>query len=161
MNVKCIVFCLSICFLFLSCDFNINNRPGPQMSMSVKEAQSNGTFICEYGIVGNTINGIHINTIFAEKKFWRNEGVLLKKQINCCESQLIIVSAQHFSNDGTGYDFDWNLQGFEGLGNYLIYKDFMSISLPDSIPITVVAINGKDSTRVIEKLTLYKIHEEK
>lgn len=152
------VFFSFLTLLFLSsCDFNINDSPGPQMSMSVREAQSHGTFICEYTVPDSSINGVKIKTIFAEKKFWRQEGVLLKKQINCCESQLVIVSTQSFSGGSSGYDVDWKLSGFESPSTYLVYRNFKSIIFRDSIPITIVVIKGRDSSQVIKRLTLHKV----
>jgi len=150
-------FSFGICFLLSSCDFNVNDSPGDQMSMSIKEAKRHGTFICEYKIKGGVINGVRIKTVFAERKFLREDGLLLRKRINCCESQLVIVSTQPLSNEATGYDFDWKISGFESPGTFLIYKDYNGILFPDSIPITVVAVKGKDSTQFIEKRTLYKI----
>jgi len=155
-RAKYTLLSLTTCFLLSSCGFNVNNSPGPQMSMSIKEAQKHGTFICEYKIKGGVINGVGIKTIFAEKKFWRQKGLLLKKQINCCESQLVIVSSEPFVADGVGSDINWKVVGFETQSSYIINKDYKSILLPDSIPITVVAIKGKDTSQVIQKLILYK-----
>jgi len=126
--------------------------------MSIKEAQKYGTFICEYKIKGGAIKGIRIKTIFAGKKFWREKGLLLKKQINCCEFLLVIVSSDPFVVDGIGSDINWKVVGFETHSSYILNKDYKSILLPDSIPITVVAIKGKDTSQVIKKLILYKTH---
>jgi hypothetical protein len=126
--------------------------------MSVKEAQKHGTFICEYKIKGGVINGVEIKTVFAEKKFWRDKGLLLKKEINCCESQLVIVSSKPFVMDGVGSGINWKVLGFETKSSYILSKDYKSTVLPDSISITAVAIKGKDSSQVIQKLNLYKIH---
>ncbi|MEO8885317.1 MAG: hypothetical protein ABI367_04580 [Mucilaginibacter sp.] len=126
------------------------------MSGTIKESKSHGTFICGYRIKGNKINNIPIKEIFAEHQFWREEGVFLKKDINCCQSQLVIVSSKPFVLDGVGSDINWKIVGFETRGSYVITKDYKTILLPDSIPIVVVAINGKDTSQVVQKLTLYK-----
>jgi len=160
-RAKCALFTLMVCFMLSACDFNVNDGPGPQMSSSVKESQKHSTFIGAYKVNGDAINGIRIETIFAEKKFWREKGFLLKKEINCCESQLVIVSAtQPFSTQTSGYDTDWKILGFvnPSPSASIIYRDYKGVLLPDSIPITVVAIKGKDSSKVIQKLILYKIH---
>ena len=131
------------------------------MSSSIKESKSHGTFICSYRIKGNKINNIPIEEIFAEHQFWRkNDHFLLQKRIDCCQSQLVIVSSMPFVVDGVGSDINWKVVGFETHSSYMINKAYKSISLPDSIPIIVVAIKGTDSTQVIQKLTLYKVHNE-
>ncbi len=146
--------------IFSSCDFNVNDSPGPKMSSSIKEAQSHGTFLCAYKVDNNVINGIKVETIFAEKQYSRENGFLLKKRIECCKSQLIIISlTQPFSTQNSGFDVDWKLTGFETPSPYasIIYKDYKGVSLPDSVPITVIALQGTDSSHIIQTLKLYKI----
>ena len=54
-------------------------------------SKKHDTFICEYKLSGDKINGLKIESIFAEKKYWLGEGFWSRFDINCCESQLIIV----------------------------------------------------------------------
>jgi hypothetical protein len=159
MKVKYAFFGMLICFLLSSCDFNINDGPGPKISSSVKESQKHGTFICAYKLRDNYISGIRIQTIFAEKKFLREKGFFLKKVISCCESQLIIVSStEPFSTQSSGYGVNWKITGFVTPSPFasVIYRDYKGMLFPDSIPITVMAIKGKDSAQIIQRLTLYK-----
>jgi hypothetical protein len=147
-----------VCFTLSACDFNINDSPGPQMSSSIKESKSHDTFICGYRIKGNKINNIPIEEIFAEHQFWRkNDHFLLKKSIDCYQSQLVIVSSEPFVVDGIGSDINWKVVGFDTHSSYMLNKNYKSILLPDSIPIIVVVIKGEDSSKVIQKLTLYKV----
>jgi hypothetical protein len=154
------IFILIVCFLLSSCDFNVNDWPGQQMSPSVKESKLHGTFICEYRVNGNNINGTAISSIFAEKQFSRQDNLLRSKEISCCESQLLVVSeAQPFSTQTTGYDTNWKIIGFANPSPEasIIYRYYKGTLFPDSIPIKVVGLRGKDSSRVIKRLTLYKV----
>ena len=155
------IFTMIVCFSLSSCDFNINDWPGPQMSSSVKESKLHGTFICEYKVNSNNINGTDISSIFAEEQFSRGENFLRTKEISCCESQLVIVCNDNeaFSTQTSGYDTDWKIIGFvnPSPGAFIIYRYYKGTLFPDSIPITIVGLKGKDSSRVIKKLTLYKI----
>jgi hypothetical protein len=150
--VNNVYFYLIGCALISSCDFNINDSPGPQMSFSVKEAKKHSTFICAYALQGNVINGIKINTIFAERQFWRDEGFLEKKTINCCESQLVIISDGCFSCDGVGpYDDSWNISGFSLKSSYAIYANFKGTIFPSKMPIVII----KKSTHGDKDTTVY------
>lgn len=153
------MFILLTCSILSSCNFNFNDSPGPQLSSSIHEAQSNGTFICAYKVKGNYINGIGIKAIFAEKQYWRDEGLFLKKTINRCTSQLIIVSNDNepFTIGQAGYDVDWKVIGFECPGSLVIYRKYKGTLFPDSISIKVVAIRGKNANKVVENLTLSKV----
>lgn len=134
-----VYFLLFMCALFSACDFNINDSPGPQMSFSVKEAKKHGTFICAYSVKDSVINGIKISSIFAEKKFWRDEGVLEKKTINCRESQLVIISDSCLSCDGIGpYDSKWNISGFDLKSSYAICANFKGTTFHDRMPIKLI-----------------------
>jgi hypothetical protein len=150
------IYCmLIICVGLSSCDFNINDSPGRQYSLSVKESKQHRTFICEYKVKGNKINGHPINTIFAERKFWRNTGVLLTKEINCCESQLIVVSEDIIQQGGEGFSYDWNISGFSSIGSYWAYADFRGVAFPDVLPITV--INKTNNKNLSTRLYLVKV----
>jgi hypothetical protein len=153
-----LLFLLQWAFL-TGCDFNINDGPGPKMSSSVDESQQHGTFICAYKLKLDTLQGIRIQTIFAERKFYREQGLWEKKVINCCESQLVMVSStQPFSTQSAGYGVNWKIAGFITPSPFasIIYRDYKGVLFPDSIPIKIVAIKGKDSTQIIQRLTLYK-----
>ena len=123
-RAKCTLFSLMICFVLSACDFNINDSPGLQMSGSIKESKSHDTFICSYRIKENKINNIPIQEIFVEHQFWRhNDHFLLKKSIDCCQLQLVIVASQPFVEDGIGSDVSWKVKGFETHSSYMINKN--------------------------------------
>lgn len=150
--------------LITSCDFNVNDSPGSKLSSSIEEAKSHGTYICAYRINNDTIQGVKIEPIFAERKYEREKGLLLNKKIDCCKAQLIFISKNApFSTQNSGYDVDWKVIGFEtpSPDASIIYKDYGSIMLPDTIPITIIALKGKDSSKTIAKRILYKIKEDK
>lgn len=142
--------------LLSACDFNINDSPGPQMSFSIKEAKKHGTFICAYSVKDSVINGIKISSIFAEKKFWRDEGFWEKKTINCSESQLVIITDSCLSCDGIGpYDNKWNISGFDLKSGYAICASFKGITFHDKMPIRLIrkTKNGYlDSTVYLAKV---------
>jgi len=154
-----VVFYLTITVLLSSCDFKLNDEPGAQISASIKEAKSHGTFICSYGVKGNKIDGIEIKSIFAEKKYWRGEGVFFKKKINCCESQLVIVSNDNepFTTERAGFNKRWKINGFKNKYTLRLFKEYEGILFPDTIPIAIMAIKGQDCGKIIQRLTLYKI----
>ncbi len=146
MKARYAISILITSFMLTACDFNINDNPGPQMSSSIKESQKHNTFICAYKLRGAAINGIKIQTVFAEKQFFREKGFFLKKVIICCESQLVIVSqTQPFSTQSSGYDTDWKILGFVNPSPEasLIYRDYKGTLFPDSIPIIVISIKRK------------------
>jgi hypothetical protein len=148
---------LLICMLTSACDFNINDSPGPQMSFSIKQAKEHGTFICQYLVKDNIINGVKINTIFAEKKFWREEGFFERKTINCCESQLVIISDGCFSCDGIGpYDTTWNISGFDLKSSYAILANFKGTIFSDIIPIRVITKSKNGDIITTTNLTKIK-----
>jgi hypothetical protein len=148
----------SILFIILSvaitsCGFHVVKNPGPQISWSVVQAKENKTFICSYKLK-DSINGIKIESIFAERKYSSDGGFFSKIDFDCCESQLVFVSVNHLASEGTGFGVKWSIPGFNLYSSYLIYKDFKGVIFPDSIPISVVSIKDK---QIIEKHTLYKI----
>ncbi|MEB0262309.1 MULTISPECIES: hypothetical protein [unclassified Mucilaginibacter] len=143
--------------LLSSCGFNVTDNPGEQMSSSIDVSKNHSAFICAYQVQGNNINGIPIKTIFAEKEYWLDKGLFGKHHVDCCKSHLVIVSKGYFATDSTGYDINWELINFKSQHSSIIFKDYNGILFPDSIPIIVVSIKGKDSSQVIKKLTLYKI----
>jgi hypothetical protein len=153
------IFFSFILLLFLtSCQFHNIETPGAQISWSVAEAKKNNTFICGYKLPGNKINGIKIETIFAEKKYSSDGGYFSKYQIDSINSQLVIVAKDYMAKDGLGLGVNWNISGFNPYSGKITYRNYNFKSFPDSIPIIITAITGKDSTKVVEKLTLYKIH---
>lgn len=152
-KAKNVIVSASICFSLASCDFNINDKPGPQMSFSIDESRSHGTFLAEYTTTDSLLNGFKINSVFIEKKFWRKDKLLRPKEINCCQSQLVIVCDDGLLDYGT----IWVIKDFTGVwSSYSVYKDFEGISLPDSIPIEVLANNSSDSSKVIQRFELHK-----
>jgi hypothetical protein len=139
-----------IALLFPSCNFNIDDNPGPQISSSVEDAKNHNTFICAYKVNRNRINGSLVNSIFAEKKYWLNEGFFGTFDINCCESQLIIVyDSSHNSTPLNDIPESW-----EAIHSDIIAKYYDGIVFPDTIHIMV----KPDVTKAIENdITLCKI----
>ena len=144
---------LGLIMLFSSCNFNITDNPGPQTSTSIDWSKKHGAFICAYKVNGNRINGNLVESIFAEKKYRLNEGFFGTFEIDCCESQLIIVyDSSHNSNPLNDVPENWNY--FRG---EIIVKQYTGVVFPDTVHIRVRP-NVKDST-VVNDFTLYKIKE--
>ena len=74
-NMICILSGLTISLFLSSCNFNITDIPGPQISSTIETSKKHGTFICAYNLKGNKINGIRVESFFAEKKYWLGEGL--------------------------------------------------------------------------------------
>ncbi len=145
---------LIISIVMTSCNFHVIKKPGPQVSWSVVQAKENKTFICSYKLKDSTINGIKIEAIFAERKYSSDGGFFSKFDIDCCESQLVIVSVNYLASEGAGFSVKWDIPGFNLYSSNLIYQDYKGGLFPDSIPISVISLKNK---QIIEKHTLYKI----
>ena len=144
------------CQIFLSCNFNITDVPGPQVSSTIETSKRHDTFICAYTLSGNKINGLRVESFFAEKKYSLSEGLLGKFKIDCCESQLVI-SIEDDNTIITLIDTpqNWEIIGFKSLNSKIIVKDYKGISFPDSLAIVVRPdVRNED---IFEKLTLYKV----
>lgn len=136
----------------------MTDSPGMQMSSSIGEAKSHDTFICEYKLKNDSIiNGILVTTIFAEKQFWKDGSFFLKKHIDCCSAQLVIISKVPFSLGNTGYGLDWKIDDFRDRHSYCIYKEYKSINLPDSVNLNIIDLKGKDSMQIVKKIKLYRL----
>jgi len=151
---------LNSCFLFLllsvffsSCDFHLVKNPGPQISWSIKQAKENNTFIGAYKAKDRLLDSISIEVVFAEKKYSSDGGLFSKFDIDCCKSQLVIVTDNYLASEGKGFSVDWTISDFSLYSSNIIYKDYDKGSFPDSIPISVVSLKNK---RVLQRLTLYK-----
>lgn len=145
------------CVTNFSCDFNINHMPGPQLSWSIDQAKKYKTFICEYKVPGNRINGQPIREIFAERKYSRDIGLLSAKEIDCCESQLLIMSDSIVSGEGRGFEFEWTIKGFRAPHGYAAVANFKGTLFPNTFPITV--IDYKNGKRVSTIVKLTKVQE--
>ena len=146
----------TICQIFLSCNYNITDIPGPQVSTTIQSSKRHGTFICAYTLSGNKINGLRVESFFAEKKYCLSEGLLGKFNIDCCESQLIIS----LKDDNTIITLNdipqnWEIIGFKSRNSKMIVKEYKGIFFPDSLPIVVRPdVRNED---ILKKLTLYKL----
>lgn len=140
----------------VSCDFHVVKNPGLQLSWSASQAKENNTFICSYKLEDSTINGVKIEAVFAERKYSSDGGFFSGYNIDCCKSQLVIVSADYLASEGTGFSVDWDIPEFNLYSSNLIYSDYKGTLFPDSIPISVLSTKDK---RIIQKLTLYKVKE--
>ena len=151
-----ILLLLTFSYFFYSCKFNITDNPGPQISTTIKTSKDCGSFICAYNIKGSNINGLRVESIFAEKKYSLGEGIFGKFSLDCCESQLIIS----FKDDNTMTTLNevaqnWEILGFKLKNSKIITKDYKGILFPDSIQIVMVPdLSNKAG---FENLTLYKI----
>lgn len=144
------------CQIFLSCNFNITDNPGPQVSSTIETSKRRGTFICAYTFSEKIINGLQVESFFAEKKYILSEGILGKFEINYYESQLII----RLKDDNTiitlnGIPQNWEISGFKSLNSKIIVKDYKGIYFPDSLAIIVIPDVRNDD--IIKKVTLYKV----
>jgi|688.fasta_scaffold289736_2 hypothetical protein len=145
----------AISILFSSCDFQVVKNPGPQISRSVKQAIENNTFICSYKLCDSSINGVRIESVFVEKKYFSDGSFFSKFDVDCCKSQLVIVSVNYLASEGTGFSVNWDIPYFNLYSSNIIYRDYEGLLFPDSIPLKVVSIKGKNKN-VIQELTLYK-----
>ena len=141
-----------------SCQFHLVKNPGPQISSSISESKNNNTFICQYRLSNKTINGVKIACAFAEKKYSSDGGLFSHYDINCCKSQLVIVSSSYLASDGKGFDITWKMRDFNLFNGKIIYRDYNTMMPPDSISLNVVAIKARDSTEAIGRFVLYKAH---
>lgn len=154
LNLKWILI-LAVSILMVSCNFRVVKKPGPQLSWSVSQSKENNTFICGYKLDDSIINGVKIESIFAEKKYSSDGGLFSGYNIDCCKSQLVIVSRDYLASDGTGFSVDWEIPNFYAFSSSIIYCDYNSNNFPDSIPLSVISLKDK---RIIEKLTLHKVN---
>jgi hypothetical protein len=155
-NSITILLLLSLSQFFYSCNFNITDNPGPQISTTITTAKERGSFICSYNLKGSKINGLRVESVFAEKKYSLGDGIFGKFSLDCCESQLVI-SFKDDNNITTLNDVaqTWEVLGFKVWNSKILVKDYNGILFPDSIQIIIVPdVNNKTA---FEKLTLYKI----
>ena len=124
--------------IFSSCNFNITDNPGQQVSSSIESAKKPGTYICAYKVIGDQINGYPIQLIFAEKQYYLNEGIFGTFEINCCESQLVIFfKGENNTASLNGIPQNWDIIGFDQLHSQMMVKYFSEVNFPDTIQISV------------------------
>jgi hypothetical protein len=140
--------------LLTSCDFHVNNRTGPQYSWSVAQSKDNRSFICEYRLNNSIINGVDIKNVVAEHAYSSDGGLFSKYDIDCCNSQIVIVSKSYLASDGRGYSVDWDISGFKVYSSNIIYRELKGVNLPDSITLFV---RSKKNNSVLQTLTLHKV----
>ena len=142
--------------MLLSCNFNITDNPGPQISTSIASAKKHHTFIDSYKLNVNTINKIPIQSIFVEKKYFLPVGYLRSFDINCCESQMIIIFKEDNNTTSlNGVPLNWSIVGFDQPNSRIMVKPFNGIKWPDTVHISVKPNIQNDS--ITENLTLYKV----
>lgn len=163
-NCKCIVqtFFSSIKFIpfvimLSSCNFNITDNPGHQISSSIMSAKKHKTLLGSYRVSSNTINKIPIKEIFIEKRYFLKKGFFEDFEINCCESQLIIV----FNEDNKtttldGIPSSWNIVGFDQLNSTVMIKDLKGFVSPSII--NIVLIPNVEKAEIIENIQLIRIN---
>ncbi len=150
-----LIFAAALC----SCNFNINDIPGRQVSWSIKSSRKHGAFICAFRVPGDTINGIKIYEIFGERKYELGSGIFGRFTINCCESQLVITSTDFNYVTLNGVPQNWEMIGFDPVHSDILAKEYQTINFPDSLVIKIRP-NVKDSNNV-KAVTLYKIKNDK
>jgi hypothetical protein len=141
---------------FSSCNFNLTDIPGPQISTTIRSSKKHGTFICSFRIKGNALNGVEIESIFAEKKYFLRKGFFGKSKINSSESQLVIV----FKSDNKMITINdipknWDVVGFTLHNSKIIVNEYKGNIFKDSIQIKLIPNLKVPSS--FEILTLYKI----
>jgi len=156
LNKIYIVISIAITMLLFSCNFNITDNPGPQISSTIESSKKHNTFICAYKIDSNNINGIPIESIFAEKKYWLSKGFFGKFNINCCESQLIIT----FKDDNNiitldGIPQNWEIIDFKPIHSKMLIRDYKSNLFPDTIQLKIIP--DVKNKQIFETLNLYRI----
>ena len=158
-NLKCRICFFSVItinVLLTSCNFNVTDIPGPQISSTIESSKKHGTFICEYKLSGDKINGLKVESIFAEKKYWLRKGFWSRFDINCCASQLIIV----FKDDNTMTTLNdipqnWEIIGFHLQNSRLMVTGYGGIILPNKISLEIRP--DVKNIHNLEKLTLEKV----
>lgn len=148
-----------ICVMVMlsACDFNVTNSPGPQISSSIEIAKKNGTFICEYnGQQLNSINHqIRIASVFLERRYRRKKDFFLTKDIDCCASQLVIISSHPLVNYGTG----WKLTDFTRQpSSFCVVKEIAGISAPDSMQLNYVEFNEASGDTLLKPIGIYRMN---
>lgn len=141
--------------LISSCNFNITDNPGPQISSTIESSKKHKTFIGEYKIAGDKMNGREITSIFAEKSYSLTEGLFGHFVIDCCQSQLVII----FKTDSgiitlNDTPINWQVIGFKTLHSNSIVKYYTNTVFPDSFNVQVMP--SISDTLDIENVTLYK-----
>ena len=142
--------------IFLSsCNFNITDNPGPQISYSINTAKKHNTFINSYRVRGNTINKIAVKEIFLEKKYFLQKGFFKDFEIDCCESQLIIVfNENNKTSTLDGIPLTWNIVDFNQLNSKVMIKYLKGFNLPNVIDL-ILKPNVKNPD-IIENIQLIK-----
>ena len=140
-----------------SCNFNITDNPGPQISSSIKSSKKHNTFICAYRVNSNTINNIHVKEIFLEKKYFLHEGFFGNFEINCCESQLVII----FKEDNktttlNGVPMGWAIIGFNQLNSLAMVQYLKGFIFPNTI--NIILIPNVKSNHINENIKLFKVN---
>jgi hypothetical protein len=157
---SCKLYLYSV-FLFAifdeGCRFHYIENPGSQISSSIKVSKENSVFINAYKPNLDSINGILIDTVFAEKKYSSDGGFFSNYRIDSDKLQLIIVTHDYLVRDGKGFGVDWIIQGFNPYSGKITYRDYKQRELPDSMVMEVDSMNNGHLTHIIGKLTLYKI----
>ena len=153
MKLHVVILYIILLNLLSSCNFNITDMPGPQISSTIESAKKHGSFICGFKVNENKINGSPVNSIFAEKKYWLSEGFWGHFEVNCCESQIVIVyDVSHNAVKGNDVPEYWKY-----INNLVVTRYYKGTVFPDSITIKVIPdINKPDS---FGNFTLYKIKE--
>ena len=152
-NLRKIYIAISV--LLVSCNFNITDNPGPQISSTIQSSKAHNVFICAYRIDSSTINGILVESIFAEKKYSLSKGLFGKFNLNCCESQLIIIfKSDHNMISLDGIPQNGEIENFIPIHSKMLIRDYKTIFFADTIHLKILP--DMKSKLIFKTLNLYK-----
>lgn len=140
-----------------ACDFNVTNSPGPQISSSIEIAKKNGTFICAYKAAkqDSIIGRLQTGAVFLERRYRREKDFFLTKEINCCASQLVVISSQPLMDYGTR----WKLKDFTRQpSSFCVIKESAGVNAPDSIQLHYIEFNEMNKDTLFKVIDLYKVN---
>jgi hypothetical protein len=141
--------CLCFLSLLLSCEYNIHDYAGLQVSRDSNISKKHDAFICSYAHP-RSVKGLYIKEVFAEKQY------SLKRvfyPVNDTMSQVVIVFDMY---NGEEREIGWKFKGFEYAGEYGKHKKLekKGIDYPDSLSIDIISL--ADSS-VLETMVLHKM----
>ena len=83
-----IVYVLLVMLSMAACEFNITDKPGPQVSSTIEVSKKHKAYLCKYRLDGNRINGVPLNGAFLERKYSLDQGVFSKFHISDSSAQI-------------------------------------------------------------------------
>lgn len=158
MKNVCVVSSLLCAMIFttVSCGLNLKENPGPKFSTSIESAKKNGTFMYSYRMNSRSINNIPVESIFVEKKYFLPKGLLSSYEIECCESQIVIVFAEDNKTASLNdIPINWSIAGFDQPTTRVMTLKIKGTEWPDTIRLIVMPDVKND--KMVESIPIYKI----